>query len=269
MSESRVMSECEVTESSFCNEQTGRLVAMGQMAASLAHEIRNPLGSMELYCSVLRRELKGEDSNIELLEHIQRGISTLNHIVGNCLMFTKDITVKKQDLNSASTLLRETCTYVNAGRNNVEVSEIYKDNSCTQNNLTQEEPGINTRLKWGEIGREKFSIDPYIIGQVLINLLNNALDACCTKADRDIMHTVSVLIIHDDKEEWSLIVKDTGHGLTEEIKKKIYDPFFTTKEKGTGLGLAIVHSLVSAHRGTIEVISEVGSGTEVKIVFKN
>lgn len=269
MNESIMISECKASETTFCNEQTGRLVAMGQMAASLAHEIRNPLGSMELYCSVLKRELKGEESHIELLEHIQRGISTLNHIVGNCLMFTKDITVKKQDLNSARTLLRETCTYVKAGRNDVVVFENIDSDLRTQKTGSLNDPIINIRLVWGETGSEKFSIDPYVIGQVLINILNNALDACCSKSYKNKIHMVSVQIIHEAEEEWSLIVKDTGHGLSDEVKKRLYDPFFTTKEKGTGLGLAIVHSLVSAHRGTIEVVSEVGSGTEVKIVFKN
>jgi signal transduction histidine kinase len=242
-------------------DHTSRLVAMGQMAASLAHEIRNPLGSMELFCSVLKREVKDDQSKLELVSNIQQGISRLSHIVSNCLMFTKDVSVNKQEYTSAEMFLRETCNYISASSSNLVVVQGNKvDNNADHNKIY---------ISWEDTGTQNFLMDPYLLGQIVLNLMSNALDACSEKTDSSDLKKVTVSIIHTSKNTWSLIVQDTGKGMNDEVKNRIYDPFFTTKEKGTGLGLAIVHSLASAHQGTIEVSSTEGLGTTVCIQFTN
>ena len=235
-------------------EKSTRLMAMGQMAASLAHEIRNPLGSIELYCGILKRELVGEKDKLDLLNHIQKGITNLSNIVSNCLLFTKDITVKKQVYNSAEVFLKETCRYVASQSCND-----LKDNSFIKDNI---------KVTWKDVGDELFYMDPYIMGQIVINLLINSIDACI-EYTKKIEHEVSVELDHSQKSSWSLLVKDTGNGIKKDLVKKLYDPFFTTKEKGTGLGLAIVHSLVDAHEGKIELETIPQNGTTFRIKFKN
>jgi signal transduction histidine kinase len=242
-------------------DHTNRLVAMGQMAASLAHEIRNPLGSMELYCSVLKREVKDDHSKLELVTSIQQGISKLSHIVSNCLMFTKDVSVNKQIFTSAEIFLRETCNYNSASCSNLKIIE--------ENEVKISDNRDQIYISWKDSGSERFMMDPYLLGQIVLNLMSNAIDACIENASRDQVKRIMVRIIHTSKENWKLVVEDTGKGMDDVVKRRIYDPFFTTKEKGTGLGLAIVHSLVSAHQGTIEVTSVPGNGTKVSIEFSN
>lgn len=248
-------------ENTLSEDHTSRLVAMGQMAASLAHEIRNPLGSMELYCSVLKREVKDDHSKLELVSNIQQGITRLSHIVSNCLMFTKDVSVQKQTYSSAEIFLRETCNYISASSQNLVVSqgkEVEKKYDKGQVNIF-----------WEDIGTENFLMDPYLLGQIVLNLMSNAIDACSENTHLLEVKKITVSIHHTSKDSWSLLVQDNGKGMDDEVRRRIYDPFFTTKEKGTGLGLAIVHSLVSAHQGTIEVTSAVGMGTTIRILFTN
>ncbi len=248
-----------LAEQAYTEDHTGRLVAMGQMAASLAHEIRNPLGSMELYCSVLKREVKDDSSKLELVNHIQQGISSLSHIVSNCLLFTKDITVSKKEYGSAKMFLSETCRYVSSSYEHLAIVSGLPEKDC--------DAGLF--LSWEESGEESFMMDPYVLGQIVLNLSKNALDACSEESLSNLPHHVQISIDHSDSACWTLLVCDNGKGMSEEVKERMYDPFFTTREKGTGLGLAIVYSLVKAHGGTIEVQSEISMGTRVKIKFLN
>jgi signal transduction histidine kinase len=247
------------SEQMYEEEHTSRLVAMGQMAASLAHEIRNPLGSMELYCSVLKREVRDDQSKLELVSHIQQGISSLSHIVSNCLLFTKDISVNRKEFKTAEMFLTETCRYVSSSYELLDIVMDAPDASASS----------GLYLSWKELGDRPFMMDPYVLGQILLNLVINALDSCVEKSATHTLSQVEVILDHSEDDTWQLRVKDTGMGMSEEVRNRIYDPFFTTKEKGTGLGLAIVLSLVKAHEANIEINSEESVGTEVTITFYN
>jgi signal transduction histidine kinase len=219
-----------------------KLLAMGQMATSLAHELRNPLGSIELYCSLLKREFKGNGKAEEILQSMMQGIRTMGHIITNCLQFTKEIRPNKRSFKSASLFLAETCEYARPKNLDNKVS-----------------------VSWEEIGNEEFLMDPYLMGQLLINLIVNAADAVVSKENPQ----VKVILNHTLKDQWFLEVIDNGIGLSSDVKERMFDPFFTTKEKGTGLGLPIVYVIGEAHDGNLEFNNAIGGGVHVRAVFNN
>ena len=219
-----------------------RLLAMGQMAACLAHELRNPLGSIELYCSLLKREL-GENARCqEILGSLTTGVRTMGNIISNCLQFTKEIRPNKKQFTSASLFLEQTCEFAKPKGS---------------------ESGVV--IEWVEEGVEPFSMDPYLIGQVAINLILNAVDASIGSSEPK----VKILLSHTDKNYWTFEVIDTGPGLTTEVRRRMFDPFFTTKEKGTGLGLPIVYAILTGHDGEIEYYNLETRGTKVVVKFEN
>lgn len=217
-----------------------RLMAMGQMAASLAHELRNPLGSIELYCSLLKKELSGQEKAQEIVGSLLQSVRIMGNVISNCLQFTKEIRAHKKEFTQALVFLKETCAFAEP-----------KDDSV--------------RITWEERGSARFLMDPYLIGQVLINLLINAVDA----VQNEVAPHIHVVLDHTRDDHWLLTVTDNGCGIHPEIKSKIFDPFFTTKEKGTGLGLPIVHTIVSGHHGEIRIQDTETQGTQFTILFKN
>ncbi|HMO16756.1 MAG TPA: ATP-binding protein [Oligoflexia bacterium] len=246
--------------SSSIASQRERLLAMGQMAASLAHEIRNPLGSMELYLGLLKKEVKSDSNLLNIVEHLMQSICSLNHIVSNCLLFTKDITVRKRQFVSAAQFLRETCRYLGETKSDVSVQIDINGESLVEKKIN---------LSWDDKGLAPFMMDPYILGQILINLLTNAIDACMLVKDENITQSIHVTLNHNSEDYWELSVRDTGIGMDSDVQSRMYDPFFTTKEKGTGLGLAIVHSLVCSHDGSFLIESAPTKGTLITIKFLN
>jgi signal transduction histidine kinase len=218
-----------------------RLLAMGQMAACLAHELRNPLGSIDLYCSLLKREIGENKKAQEILESMTFGIRSMGNIISNCLQFTKEIRPNKKLFNSAEIFLKQICEYAKPNELNAGVT-----------------------IKWEDLGSEDFEMDPYLIGQVAINLIINSVDACLANETNEI----KVILNHTSKSEWTFEVLDNGIGLTSETRARMFDPFFTTKEKGTGLGLPIVFAIVKGHGGNINFNDLPNGGTHSIVKFK-
>lgn len=232
-------------------DRTSRLVAMGEMAASLAHEIRNPLGSMELYCSLLKKDLKNQPQSLELAEQIHLGIRTLDRIIANCLQFSRDITPRKKRVNNIKSFLDDVLAGLAA---------------------QARESGID--LKVEDSCASFMFVDPFLLKQAILNVVLNAMQAF--KRDSSGKAVVMVgkpcIIIKCEEsslEEQLIRVSDNGCGIGSELQQKIFDPFWTTKREGTGLGLAIVHSIMSAHGGNIYVKSKVDEGTEITLAFQN
>ncbi len=225
-------------------ERSKRLVAMGQMAASLAHEIRNPLGSMELYCSLLRKDLEDKPEQQQLAEQILIGIRRLDALISNCLRFVRDSVPKYETLPSVKPLLEEIIQNAQA--------------KAQQANIT-----INLESS----GEYPVSVDPYLIGQALLNLVINAIEAAIEQSRMAGNHSQAVRLVSsmNNSAWWQLSIEDSGIGIPEEKLATIFDPFVTSKSEGTGLGLAIVHSIISAHHGRIKITSQQGLGTTVRV----
>ncbi len=227
-------------------ERTNRLAAMGEIAVSIAHEVRNPLGSIELLASLLRREIEDDEEKKRLADHILAGVKNIDYVINNLLLFTRPQhpILKKINLHA---FLDEALHFVVPSLNQSQVELIKRYNSF--------EPLV--------LG------DSELLKQVVLNLVWNAIQAM-PQGGKLIISTEIVDGGAEFKNETECLkVKfiDSGVGISNKDKKKIFNPFFTTKEKGTGLGLAIVNNIIEVHEGMIEVESSVGQGAAFAFVF--
>ncbi|KIC71171.1 two-component system sensor histidine kinase NtrB [Candidatus Protochlamydia amoebophila] len=216
--------------------QYSRLKELGEMAAHLAHEIRNPLGGIKGFATLLQQDLADRPELQQMAYHIIEGTDSLNHFVSNILTYTRPFQARFEHVN-LKTYLEEIGLLLQA-----DVSW----NASFSFNLNTHLPDL------------VLSIDPPLLKSAILNLLVNAMQAMPQGGKI----TVSVEKMQD---EVIIIISDTGIGISKENLNKIFSPFFTTKETGTGLGLAEVQKVIQAHQGTIEVKSEVGNGTSFTI----
>lgn len=217
-----------------------RLAALGQMAAGLAHEIRNPLGAIKGAAQFLDPSLDRPESRF--LRVIVEEVDRLNRVVTQFLDYSKSSQVPRDwvDLNQ---LVEKTVVLMKQGLDADVTLEV--------------EPSKGDVRVQGSAEQMK---------QVLINLIQNALGAVRSREQKLIRVGVQ-LQRNDGNREVVLSVEDTGHGIKKEDLDKVFIPFFTTSPQGTGLGLSISHKIVEAHSGRIEILSEEGRFTRVSVVL--
>ena len=210
-------------------ERDERLRAMGEMAARIAHEIKNPLGSMELFLSMLSdRKLKPKEK--KYVDYIHFGVQTIDRIINNILSYTRprSLVMHEEKIGKA---VEETLDFMK---------------------LSIMSRNINVHY---DVHYDGFSFfDPDMMKLVIMNFISNAIDAVTGKGSIRIE-------IKEEGKYVVIVVNDNGAGMSEDVRKNIFNPFFTTKDKGVGLGLYIVHNIVQAHEGYIEVESTEGIGT--------
>lgn len=213
-----------------------RLAALGEMSAGIAHEIRNPLGIISSSAQLLGRRLPAPAPEIgQLLDIIQEETTRLNGLITDFLTFGRPAQPRRQIVN-LSGLVRRAVEHVQG---------------------VSERKGV-TVVADLPTAPLTASVDAEMVQQVLLNLLLNALDATAGGGK-------VVVSLGSENGKLRLDVSDNGCGIAEEIRPKIFNPFFTTKEKGTGLGLANAHRMVEAHGGEISVQSVPGQGSEFTV----
>jgi len=229
----------ELSEKNRLLERKNRLAALGEMAAGMAHEIRNPLGGIQLYASLLSKDISDRPASQQLVHKISSGVKRLESLVSHVLHFTREINVNIVEMDLAETVIQA-----------VELTGQQAANKQIDVNVT---------------GPRAMSVlaDPILIGQSLLNLLLNAIEA---------MQRPGVIDVHyspppegSDARQFHLIVRDHGPGIGPQILDRIFNPFFTTKDSGTGLGLAIVKHILNRHRGRLLVTSKLGHGSRFTI----
>lgn len=233
-------------------QRTGRLSAMGEMAARIAHEVRNPLGSIELFASLLRRELDGDRKR--LAEHLITGVRTLNTILTNLLYFFRgplEAVPTEIDIHRfLSEFLEEMSHPIQKSR--VTIRKYFSEESFTLQG------------------------DPELLKQLFLNLILNAIQAMPDGGEIEIVTRLiqeEIEILRPESGDPSppvfleIRVSDAGPGIPAEIQSRIFDPFFTTKERGAGLGLAIAHNIMEAHGGTIQVMPGKQGGAAFLMTF--
>ena len=239
-------------------ERKNRLIAMGEIAMQVAHEIRNPLGSIELFVSMMRMDFEENSNELELAQHITSAARGMNHIISNLLEYTKPRPIVLEDVDIHNEL-----------NDFVEFSTF----AARQLNIT-----INLDLKAEEY---RTPGNKELIKQIFHNLFVNA---CQAMPEGGNLMLLTENVIEKDpvilerfnnspmlKSKSLRLIKitfeDTGKGISGEVKKKIFDPFFTTREQGTGLGLSVVYKTMRSHGGTIMVDSELNKGTRIVLLF--
>ena len=222
-------------------ERKSRLAALGQMAAGMAHEIRNPLGAVQLYVSLLQRDLAAQEKPLGWVGKIGNCVRNLDAIVTDMLTFTQDQDCEKTQVNFAG-LLAETMDYVRP--------------QCQSDAVTIDQHNVDASLV--------LDADVNMMQRILLNLLLNAVQAAGTDGTVTIAAT---RLDNDPTYNACICITDTGPGIKNDVMKKIFNPFFTTKDTGTGLGLAIVHRLVESHGGMITAANNKTGGAVFTILL--
>ncbi|MBK7141022.1 MAG: PAS domain S-box protein [bacterium] len=239
----------DLTRVKRIEQELGRLstlAALGEMAATIAHEVRNPLAGIGGFAALLKRDLNIDDPKQKLADKIITGVENLNRTVTTLLNYTRFEEVNKEDLTYTEFVQRS-------------LDQFRFDNGerlrAVSLELTPEESSYEA----------KAHIDPMLVRQLLFNLLTNAVEACGEKGSISI--SVRRLSRDDAHEKYSdklllghretvleTTVHDSGHGINAQVLDKIFSPFFTTKSTGTGLGLAVSWKIAKAHGGRLSPI---------------
>lgn len=216
--------------------QGDRLKDLGEMAACLAHEIRNPLGGIEGFASLLERDLQDNLQMREMAKHIVSGTRTLNSLVSKVLNYSRPVHL--------------CCELVDMTQFFSSVVQLLKADRGFPKN-------VSIRV---DVSEETISlmVDPVMFKSAAINLILNAAQAMPEGGE------VSISVWVEAKTVF-ICFSDEGEGILPEHVEKVFTPFFTTKKDGNGFGLSEVYKVIRAHDGTIEVDSEIGKGTSFLI----
>lgn len=232
-------------------ERSRRLAALGEMAAGIAHEVRNPLSSIALYARLLRQDLEDGTPRRALAEKIGRAVRAVDAVVGDVLSFARESRVRAEMVwaNEAQSRAHEECA--------------------------PEFAALGVVVVRHDAARAPLAVwaDPGLLQRALVNVIRNAYQAMA-----DGPGATRVLELDAIAEPAPaggprvvLRVRDSGPGVSPEVVARMFNPFFTTRAAGTGLGLAIVHRIVDAHGGVVRVRNAVAGpgpgGAVVELVL--
>ncbi len=233
-----ILTLSNITQKKIIEQQlyhADKLSSIGQLAASVAHEIKNPLASIKTLGQLLQEETEATDTRREYIDVIVCEVDRLNGVVEQLLKYARPEGSSFREL-----LFAEVIKPV--------LSLVHHESERQRVVLVAEyRPDL------------KVFVDSEKIKQVFLNLIFNAIQAMSEGGK------VILRAFHDTDSPWTVFeVEDNGSGIPPATANKIFEPFFTTKQRGTGLGLAIVKKIIDLHGGKIEVSSELGKGTRIK-----
>jgi len=212
--------------------QIDRLAAIGEMAATVAHEIRNPLGGIRGFATFLAQDTPEDDPRHRLVQKILTGTSSLEKVVSGLLEYTRPVELKLVPTSCAA-IAQAALRYMEYDPSRITIFT---------------EVDLDLRIL----------ADADKIRQVLMNVLMNAVQSITGRGEIRVSAEADGNLVH-------LVVQDTGCGMNEKELKQIFSPFYTTKEKGTGLGMAVSQKIVDGHGGVLSAHSEPGKGTRIAI----
>ena len=214
-----------------------RLAELGEMAAGVAHEIRNPLGGIRLYAGLLERDLSKDPERLQFVGRIRTGVEQLDRIVREMLDFTRQMVLERRDVDPAR-VAEEALAFA------------------------LPEGGGALRVRRDFAPDLKASVDVHHLRRALLNLLINAVEAMPQGGELGMVTAPALL---EGRPAVEIRIEDTGAGIAPEALPKLFDPFFTTKAQGTGLGLAFVSRVAEAHGGTVEALNRPQGGAAFRL----
>ncbi len=245
----------ELVEANQQLERSRRLAALGEMAAGISHEVRNPLGSIRLYAKMLEEDLIDRPAQRDTVRKIAAAARGLDQIVGDMLTFAREFRVKTDRCDASDLFDQALAACCHDGVPAWGRTEIVR--------ADQQRPGLEVEADHG------------LVLQALVNIVRNAFEAIAEvpAGQRQARLTLDVLSrqvsVNDGpvRTMTALIVSDSGTGVSEETIKRMFNPFYTTRATGTGLGLAIVHRIMDAHEGRVIVRNNTDAGATVELLF--
>jgi signal transduction histidine kinase len=221
------------------NEQmvkAGHLASIGELAAGLAHEIKNPIAGMKGALEIIIQRTEESDPKKEIFTEMLLQIEKINQVIQDLLIYAKPKDMKMDQINP---------------------------NECMQDAIKLAKPHINSkniRFAFCSLDKERLAyIDGNKIQEVLLNLILNSI-ASIEKEGK-----ISIELQEKNANELRIILTDDGKGIKKDHLSQVFNPFFTTKKSGTGLGLSICKKIIEAHNGSIEVTSTESEGTTFAI----
>jgi len=225
-------------------KRTEKFAAMGEMAANIAHEIRNPLGSIELFASLLLKDLSRKKDQERAVQIIS-SVKNVDNKISNLLLFTRKQSPKMSKIDLHQIL-----------------SEVIDFSA-----QLMEQGGISVSAKLARM-HAYISGDAEMLKQVFLNIILNAQQAMPEGGALVIgSNTTASPVRQRDAQAVEIVFQDSGPGIPAENLSKIFDPFFSTKESGSGLGLAIVHNIIHQHNGSVNIENSIEGGVAVNISF--
>ncbi|MGD1969587.1 MAG: ATP-binding protein [Desulfobacterales bacterium] len=216
-----------------------KMAAIGEMAAGLAHEIKNPLAALTGSIQLLKEDMRYDSDHARLMQIILREADRLSSLASNFLFYARPPAGKVEPINLSRALL--------------EIAELFEIDG-SNNGRVKTTKNVSSNV-W-------ITMDPGHLHQILWNLLLNAAEAIDGEGNIGIE-------MFPTKNKYALVkISDNGCGIPPETLKTIFDPFFTTKPNGTGLGLSIVHRILEANDAWLNVESQPNKGTTITLHFK-
>ncbi|MCR4318060.1 MAG: ATP-binding protein [Planctomycetes bacterium] len=227
--------ESQIKEKDEQLERKSRLEALGEMAAGIAHEIKNPLGGLLMHAGMLERDIAKDSQEHRFITRILTAAKHIDDIIKNMLSFTREEAPRMVSTDLADILaqVRMDAAHVAEEKNvaldfSFESTPIYADKAQLR--------------------------------QMILNIVINGIQAAGKGGKVE-------LALRSEAASAEIEIHDTGEGIPQDALSKIFNPFFTLKEKGTGLGLAIVHRIVTAHKGTIKASNHDNGGAVFSITL--
>ncbi len=225
--------QAELAEANERLRRSRSLAALGEMAAGIAHEIRNPLGAIRLNAEILAEEVADRPESAACVDKVRRATERLERIVGDVLRFARDTRVHASPTRAA---------------------DIFELAMCDCEGLLAAE-GVELHIDIQ--GECTLNADGALVAQAVSNLVRNAIEAMRASPERMItLGAREARLRRPDGARHGFVVlsvEDSGPGIPLQARERIFNPFFTTREEGTGLGLAIVHRIIDAHGGMTAV----------------
>ena len=239
LSDQERQSKAELVAMEVHLNRVQNLAQIGEMAAGLAHEIKNPLASLSGAIQILKGEMENDRDNMRLMHIVLRETDRLSSLVNNFLTFARPSAGQAQ--------------FVNLGDALTEIVTLFEKGSSIDQRI---------KIKLDLISDAYIEIDPMQLHQVVWNLLLNGAESI----DEEGAITISVQTLRNDRVR--VEIADDGCGMDEQTLKTIFNPFFTTKSRGSGLGLSIVYRILETYDCRMDVQSKPGLGSVFILYFK-